>query len=51
MAAEIKLLIDEDTHLALAGALRKRGHDAVHVREAHPATDAGGELRSAYAKL
>ena len=34
MAAEIKLLIDEDTHLALAGALRKRGHDAVHVREA-----------------
>lgn len=33
MAAAIKLLIDEDTHLALAGALRKRGHDAVHVRE------------------
>ncbi|MBI3414463.1 MAG: DUF5615 family PIN-like protein [Verrucomicrobia bacterium] len=34
MPADIKLLIDEDTHLALAGALRGRGYDAVHVREA-----------------
>ena len=33
MPAEVKLLIDEDTHLALAEALRKRGYDAVHVRE------------------
>lgn len=28
---EIKLFIDEDTHLALAEAIRKRGYDAVHV--------------------
>lgn len=47
MAAEIKLLIDEDTHLALAGALRKRGHDAVHVREAQPPTATDGEICSA----
>ena len=33
MPADIKLLIDEDTHLALARALRSRGYDAVHVRE------------------
>ena len=33
MPADIKLLIDEDTHLALADALRKRGYDAIHVRE------------------
>ena len=33
MPADIKLLIDEDVHLALADALRRRGHDAVHVRE------------------
>lgn len=33
MPADIKLLIDEDVHLALAEALRRRGHDAVHVRE------------------
>ena len=34
MPADIKLLIDEDTHLALAEALRKRGYNALHVREA-----------------
>ncbi len=34
MPSDIKLLIDEDTHLALAEALRKRGYDAIHVREA-----------------
>jgi len=33
MPSEIKLLIDEDVHLALAEALRRRGHDAIHVRE------------------
>ena len=33
MPTTIKLLIDEDVHLALAEALRRRGHDAVHVRE------------------
>ena len=33
MPADIKLLIDEDVHLALAEALRRRGHDAAHVRE------------------
>lgn len=33
MPADINLLIDEDTHLALADALRKRGYDAIHVRE------------------
>jgi len=33
MAAGLKLLIDEDVHLALSSALRKRGYDAVHVRE------------------
>ena len=33
MSADIKLLIDEDTHLALAAALRRRGYDALHVRE------------------
>jgi hypothetical protein len=33
MPSDIKLLLDEDVHLALAGALRKRGYDALHVRE------------------
>jgi predicted nuclease of predicted toxin-antitoxin system len=33
MPSDIKLLIDEDVHLALAEALRRRGHDAIHVRE------------------
>jgi len=33
MPADIDLLIDEDTHLALAAALRRRGCDAIHVRE------------------
>jgi hypothetical protein len=33
MLGEIKVLLDEDVHLALAGALRKRGYDAIHVRE------------------
>ena len=33
MPTDIKLLVDEDVHLALADALRRRGHDAVHVRE------------------
>ncbi len=32
MPSDIKLLIDEDTHLALAEG-RRRGYDAVHVRE------------------
>ena len=31
----IKLLLDEDTHHPLAGALRNRGYDAVHVAEIH----------------
>ena len=26
-----RLLLDEDVHLALATALRKRGYDAIHV--------------------
>jgi len=30
---KIKLLIDEDVHLMLADALRKRGYDVVHVQE------------------
>ena len=34
MPGDVKVLIDEDTHLALAAALRQRGHDAIHVREA-----------------
>ena len=34
MPADVKVLIDEDTHLALATALRERGYDALHVREA-----------------
>jgi len=33
MPADNKLLIDEDVHLTLATALRRRGHDAIHVRE------------------
>ena len=33
MSPDIKLLLDEDTHLALASALRSRGYDAAHVRE------------------
>ena len=33
MPADIDLLIDEDAHLALAAALRRRGYDAIHVRE------------------
>lgn len=31
--AKVKLLLDEDVHLGLASALRKRGYDAVHVQE------------------
>ncbi len=34
MPADIKLLIDEDTDLALAGALRSRGYEAVHAWQA-----------------
>ncbi len=30
---KVKLLIDEDVHLELASALRKRGYDAIHVQE------------------
>ena len=30
---KIKLLIDEDVHLMLADAIRKRGYDVVHVQE------------------
>jgi len=30
---KIKLLIDEDVHLGLASALRKRGYNATHVQE------------------
>jgi predicted nuclease of predicted toxin-antitoxin system len=30
---KIKLLLDEDVHLAVAVALRKRGYDVVHVQE------------------
>ena len=30
---KIKLLLDEDVHLAVALALRKRGYDVVHVQE------------------
>jgi predicted nuclease of predicted toxin-antitoxin system len=30
----LRLLLDEDVHLALAATLRKRGYDAVHVGEA-----------------
>ena len=33
MVTDVKLLIDEDTHLVLAEALRNRGYDALHVRE------------------
>jgi predicted nuclease of predicted toxin-antitoxin system len=29
----LRLLLDEDVHLPLAAALRKRGHDAVHIGE------------------
>jgi predicted nuclease of predicted toxin-antitoxin system len=31
--AKVKLLLDEDVHLGLASALRKRGYDATHVQE------------------
>lgn len=31
--AKVKLLLDEDVHLDLASALRKRGYDAMHVQE------------------
>lgn len=30
---KIKLLLDEDTQLVLAQALRKRGYDAIHIQE------------------
>lgn len=30
---KIKLFLDEDVHLAVALALRKRGYDVVHVQE------------------
>lgn len=33
MPSDVRLLFDEDTHLAVAGALRSRGYDALHVRE------------------
>ena len=33
MAAETKLFMDEDVHLSRSQALRRRGHDALHVRE------------------
>lgn len=36
-AAPLRLFLDEDVHLALADALRKRGHDAVHTNEARRA--------------
>ncbi len=31
--AKVKLLLDEDVHLDLASALRKRGYEAVHIQE------------------
>ena len=31
---KVRLFLDEDVHTALAVALRKRGHDAVHALEA-----------------
>jgi predicted nuclease of predicted toxin-antitoxin system len=31
--AKVKLMLDEDVHLELASALRKRGYDAIHVQE------------------
>lgn len=30
---KLRLFLDEDVHTALAAALRKRGHDAVHALE------------------
>jgi hypothetical protein len=30
---KIRLMLDEDVHLALADSLRKRGYDVVHVQE------------------
>jgi predicted nuclease of predicted toxin-antitoxin system len=33
-ADRLRLFLDEDVHLGLAAALRKRGHDAVHTLEA-----------------
>jgi len=30
---KLRLFLDEDVHLALAGALRKRGYDATHTGE------------------
>jgi predicted nuclease of predicted toxin-antitoxin system len=30
---KVKLLLDEDVHLAIAVALRRRGYDVVHVQE------------------
>ena len=30
---KLRLFLDEDDHMALAVALRKRGHDAVHALE------------------
>lgn len=30
---KVKLLLDEDTQLILAQALRKRGYDALHIQE------------------
>lgn len=33
MPSDVRLLFDENTHLAVGGALRSRGYDALHVRE------------------
>ena len=30
---KLRLFLDEDVHAALAAALRKRGHDAIHALE------------------
>jgi predicted nuclease of predicted toxin-antitoxin system len=30
---QIRLLLDEDVHAALAQALRKRGYDVIHIQE------------------
>ena len=30
---KLRLFLDQDVHLALAGALRKRGYDARHTGE------------------
>jgi len=36
---KLRLFLDEDVHLALAGALRKRGYDATHTGEEAPGHD------------